>query len=133
MAYPNKDTAEFWELVASGYRQLAEHPPKFLAPGSTIEGFLSKAKEAEMEAEAIKMAGLLPMPVEFAKPTEAFEDSLIKRESEMFREKVKAVAAENRKAIERGSFQLKSLEEVRDYGEPVRVTEDLWKSVLRLD
>ena len=127
MAYPDKDTAEFWTLVAQGYRQLAEHPPRFMAPGSSIEGFMSKAKEAEAKAEKLRK------PVEFAQATEAFEDSLIKRESEMFREKVTAHAVENRASIERGSFRLNTPEEVRDYGESLKVTEDLWKTVLRLD
>jgi hypothetical protein len=77
MAYPDKDTAEFWDLVAQGYRQLAERPPKFMAPGSTIEGYKLKAEEAEAKAESIRN------PIEFAKPTKAVEQSLQRREAEM--------------------------------------------------
>ena len=103
MAYPKEGTAEFWNLVAQGYRQLVENPPKFLAPGSTIEGFMLKAEEAEAKAESIRK------PVEIPKPTEAFEESLRKKEAEM-----KACGA-------------KLLEPRRS------VSEDVWRRVLGLD
>jgi len=103
MAYPDKDTAEFWNLVAQGYRQLAEKPPKFLAPGSSIEGFMLKAKDAEAKAMDLDNNGHLAMP------TEAFEESLRKKEAEM-----KACGAE-------------LLEPKRS------VSEDVWRRVLGLD
>jgi hypothetical protein len=103
MAYPDKDTAEFWHLVAQGYRQLAEKPPKFMAPGSSIEGFMLKAKEAEAKATKLDSNGHLAMP------TEAFEESLQRKEAEM---------------VECGAKLL----------EPKRsVTEDVWRRVLGLD
>ena len=126
MAYPDKDTAEFWELVASGYRQLAEHPPKFMAPGSTVEGFMQKAKEAEAKAESVRAMDLDDTG-HLAMTTEAFEESLQRREDEM----------EASQAIHNGrGYGLQTLEvyqTLADIGEPVKVTEDLWKSVLRLN
>lgn len=101
MAYPKEGTAEWWDGVAQGYRQLIANPPKYLTPGSGPDHYRRKAEEAEAKAESIRN------PIEFTKPTKAFEESLQKRETEMGA----CEALEPR----------------------VMVTEDIWKSVLRLD
>ena len=113
MAYHNPNTAEWWELVASGYRQLAENPPKFLAPGSTIDGFREKAEEAEREANKMRRV----KPVETPPPEKA--------EGQM-------------KGCGRGYaikqlLMKQSFSEVAEAYKPPRVTKDIWDSVLGLD
>jgi hypothetical protein len=101
MAYPKENTPEWWDLVARGYRELIANPPKYLTPGSGPDHYRKKAEEAEAKAESLRN------PIEFAKPTKAFEESLQRRESEM---------------AACGHIEPK-----------VTVTEDLWKTVLRMD
>ena len=103
MAYPDKDTAEWWDLVARGYRELIANPPKFIIPGSGPAHYEEMAKNAEARAEFIRN------PVEFPKPTKAFEESLQRKEAEM-----EACGA-------------KLIEPKRS------VSEDVWRRVLGLD
>ena len=127
MAYPKEGTADWWELVARGYRDLIARPPKYLVPGSGPDHYRIKAEEAEATARRLRESDV------FAQPTKAFEESLQIREAEMIS---RETADEFSKIIhDRRGYGLKTVEvhqNLADIGESVKVTEDVWKSVFKL-
>jgi hypothetical protein len=118
MAYPKENTAEWWDLIASGYRQLLADPPKFIIPGIDRDTqYAEKIKEAEDRATELRLKENM-MP--FISPTKEVIESLERREAEM------------------NVFGSEAFHQDYSYNaiperECVIVTEDVWKEVFKLN
>jgi hypothetical protein len=116
MAYPKENTAEWWDLIASGYRQLLANPPKFVIPGLDRDTqYAKKIKEAEDRATELRLKENL-MP--FTSPTKEVVESLERREAEM-----------NVFGSAHQDYSYHAIPE----RERVVVTEDVWKEVFKLN
>jgi hypothetical protein len=151
MPYPEENTAEWWDLVASGYRQLLVNPPKFITPGCGPDYYRNKAEEADAMAHALRLGAsvqkTLPMPESVKTELEArgVRGYVMNLEGDGHPSMSREACEESKALIDKSrGYGLKTLkihQSFRGISEayglterpPARVTEEIWREVFKLD